>query len=123
MTDIKNIAPPTGDVLINLLRESGSILGNDAANALEAQARQIEHLHNDMKFMDGKNDELRALLETDRDTIDELRARIAELEAALRPFTDVESIVPFFHDAGWGLYAHVVTKRDMEAARAALEKK
>jgi hypothetical protein len=48
-----------------------------------------------------------------------LRARIAELEAVLRPFTDVESIVPFFHDAGWGLYAHVVTKRDMEAARAA----
>jgi hypothetical protein len=52
-----------------------------------------------------------------------LRARIAELEAALRPFTDVESIVPFFHDAGWGLYAHVVTKRDMEAARAALGEK
>jgi hypothetical protein len=53
------------------------------------------------------------------DALEALMARIAELEAALRPFTDVESIVPFFHDAGWGLYAHVVTKRDMEAARAA----
>jgi hypothetical protein len=52
-----------------------------------------------------------------------LCSRIAELEAALRPFTDVESIVPFFHDAGWGLYAHVVTKRDMEAARKVLGEK
>lgn len=53
------------------------------------------------------------------DTIKVQKSRIAELEAALRPFTDVESIIPFFDDAGWGLYAHVVTKRDMEAARAA----
>ena len=44
MTDVKNIAPATGDVLVNLLRESGAILGNDAANALEAQARRISEL-------------------------------------------------------------------------------
>jgi predicted RNase H-like nuclease (RuvC/YqgF family) len=64
-----------------LFEGNGYIRGVEAK--LEAQARRIEHLHNDMKFMDGKNDELRALLESDRDTIDELRARIAELERQL----------------------------------------
>jgi hypothetical protein len=90
-----------------------------SADALEAQARRIEHLHNDMKFMDGKNDELRALLENDRYTIDELRARIAELEAALRPFADVADYTKTWAEnekAPVPIYC-------LRAARAALEKK
>jgi len=63
---------------------------DEAADALEKQTKIIESLHKDLKFMDGKNDDLRALLENDRDTIDELRARIAELEARLKKYDPIE---------------------------------
>lgn len=78
---------------------------HQAMSLIRSQEKRIEDLRKEADMMHSE-------YKTARD-------RITELEAALRPFTDVESIIPFFHDAGWGLYAHVVTKRDMEAARAA----
>lgn len=80
------------DDLIATLRAAHSYGEGDifieAADALEAKDKRIASLHNDMKFLDGKNDDLRALLEADRYTIDKLRARIAELTAALTQCAD-----------------------------------
>ena len=130
---------PKGYTDMSVAYTAGFTAGkHDAADALEAQARRLEHLHNDMKFMDGKNDELRALLESDRYTIDELRARLAELEAQVLAGNDwlnarsavlqelaeanariaelKAALKPF---AEWETF----TAADIRAARAALEKK
>ncbi len=58
-----------------------------------------------------------------RDALKEVAELARERDAlrdALKPFTNVDDIIPFFHDAGFGLFAHLVNKIDMEAARKIL---
>lgn len=104
--------------LIARLRYTGIDDEAEAADALEAQARRIAELEYDARYHEC-NDEVMM-----RD-IDYYRARIAELEAALKPFADEYDMHEpgkfpddFYVDLETGL-----TIGQFRAARAALEKK
>jgi len=82
--------------------------GFDAADAIEAQAKRIEELEVTAQFVEEYTKEA-----------GRLDARIAVLEAALKPFADKATVYPDLPD-NW--LAHV-TMKHLRAARAALEKK
>lgn len=80
-------------------------LSNEAADALEAQAKRIAKLETDSLFQDASE---KAHI-----------ARIAELEAVLKPFKNISTIYPDVDDDGF----ITVRTRLLRAARTALEKK
>ena len=95
------------DDLIARLRQDYDMRARfEAADALEAQARRIAHLEE--------------MFHEVRDENVELRARIAELEAALKPYTN-GIVLPGAPDEQGVIVS--MTVGDLRRARAALEKK
>ena len=83
----------------------------EAADALEAQARRIAEL--EAQLLAG-NDWLNARHAVLQE-LAEANARIAELEAALKPFADLAEIFPHSHP----FHEVIVELGDLRAARAA----
>lgn len=98
----------------------------EAADALEVQARRIAELrkeadmmHSEYKTARARIEDLEKMIAVHRLAvdIDALKARIAELEAALKPFADA-------WDNRYKHASHnLIRDENLRAARAALEKK
>jgi hypothetical protein len=107
----------TDDLIEQLRCYPANRLCRQVADALEAQARRIAELEADIDRDD----------EWAKGFIEKTDARIAELEAALKPFADVDvsdcadGHVCYFW--GFGENAGKVSAAEVRAARAALEKK
>ena len=87
---------------------------NNAADAIEEQAARIDELS---ELADAN------IIRVTNDEIELLRARIAELEEALKPFADDASSFDGFTD-GWEIDPlSNLTVGDLRAARAAMEGK
>jgi BMFP domain-containing protein YqiC len=93
----------------------------EAADALEAQARRIAELEEKLADEEYVSKDTNEMFHEVRDENIELRARIAELEAALKPFADASDIWIGPDEAS--IVGGPCTLGHLRAARAALEEK